>query len=92
MCVGLFSSTDAMEALSSSPQPTSEGTSESDDPVPNAPPLYPVLPAGSSETPTHDKLDDEQTPTNTPNSSPMIYRSRSDFNMQRVRLCSCKRT
>ena len=72
--------------MSGGTQPTSEENVDSDDPVPSAPPLYPLLPAN---TPTGEPVDDELTPINTPTSSPMMLRSRSDFNMQRVRTCVC---
>ena len=75
---------DAMDAKT-----TSEEATDSDDPVPSAPPpLYPVLPSGPGTTngpaPTQEAMEDENTPTNTPAASPLIHRSQSDFNMKRV--------
>ena len=83
--VALFS-TGAMDALSESPQLFDEPTNEPDDPVPSAPPpLYPVLAGDTPDGPASpSQVDTDHTPT----ASPMVYRSQSDFNMQRVRECS----
>ena len=72
-----------MDALSESPQLFDEPTNEPDDPVPSAPPpLYPVLAGDTPDGPASpSQVDTDHTPT----ASPMVYRSQSDFNMQRVR-------
>lgn len=70
--------------MSTETRPATTSEEDTDDPLPSAPPLYPVLPAGTPP-PVGEPVDEEQTPTNTPISSPMVTRSRSDFNMQRVR-------
>ena len=78
---------DAMDVMSTETPPTTTTGSEedTDDPLPSAPPLYPVLPAGTPPASGVEPVDEEQTPVNTPTSSPLVTRSRSDFNMQRVR-------
>jgi hypothetical protein len=67
------------------PPPTTGSEEDTDDPVPSAPPLYPVLPAGTPPSSALEPVDEEQTPINTPTSSPVVKRSQSDFNMQRVK-------
>ena len=65
--------------------PTTASEEDTDDPLPSAPPLYPVLPAGTPPLSAMEPINEEQTPVTTPTSSPMVKRSQSDFNMQRVR-------
>ena len=79
------------DVMSTETQPTttSEEQVDSDNPIPSAPPLYPVLPAGTPPLPM-EPMDEEQTPTNIPSSSPLVLRSHSDFNMQRVCICTCR--
>ena len=73
------------DVMSTETQPTttSEEQVDSDDPVPSAPPLCPLLQAGTPPL-TVEPMDEEQTPTNIPSSSSLVLRSHSDFNMQRV--------
>ena len=74
-----------MEVMPTVTPPTTTSEEDTDDPVPSAPPLYPVLPTGTPPVSVMEPVDEEQTPVNTPTSSPMVKRSQSDFNMQRVR-------
>ena len=74
-----------MEVMPTVTPPTTASEEDTDDPFPSAPPLYPILPAGTPPLSVMEPIDEEQTPVSTPTSSPMVKRSQSDFNMQRVR-------